>query len=102
VVKFGVRVLPLLRQDPRKFGRNKDIDLMQIASWDVPTTTKVNTRAYAQAKQEASACHASQQPPQSNRLIRLLFRRTGGSEYFSRAYPPYVKGERQETGLFGD
>lgn len=102
VVKLGVRVLPFFRQDPRKFGRNKDIDLVQIASWDLPTTTKVNTRQFARVKQEASACHASQQPPQSNRLVRLLFRRTGNTEYFSRAYPPYVEDERQETGLFGD
>jgi LmbE family N-acetylglucosaminyl deacetylase len=103
VVKFGVRLLPLFRQDPRKFGRNKDIDLVQIASWDVPSTTKVDTRRYGQIKQEASACHASQQPPpQQNRVARYLFRRAAGAEYFSRAYPPYVKGEPRETGLFGD
>jgi LmbE family N-acetylglucosaminyl deacetylase len=103
LVKFGVRLLPLLRQDPRKFGRNKDIDLMQIASWDVPATTRVNTRGYERFKMEASECHASQQPPaQQNRVVRFLFRRSGRVEYFSRAFPPFEQGERPETGLFGD
>ena len=57
LVKFGVRVMPLLRQDPRKFGRNKDIDLVQIASWDVPPTTQINTQVYVPVKIRASACH---------------------------------------------
>jgi LmbE family N-acetylglucosaminyl deacetylase len=103
LVKFGVRLLPLFRQDPRKFGRNKDIDLVTIASWDVAATTKIDTRRYVTVKEKASACHASQQAPaQQSRIVRFMFRRNQGIEYFSRAYPPYVKGERQETGLFGD
>jgi len=103
LVKLGVRILPLLRRDPRKFGRNKDIDLVQIASWDVPVTTRINTRRYVEIKQAASACHISQQPPaQQSRIIRFLFRRNQGTEHFSRAYPPYQHGERLETGLFGD
>lgn len=103
LVKLGVRILPLFRQDPRKFGRNKDIDLVQIAGWDVPVTTRVNTKPYVAFKQLASACHASQQPPaQGSRFVRFMFRRNQGNEYFTRAYPPYVKGERRETSLFGD
>lgn len=102
-IKFGVRVLPLFRQDPRKFGRNKDIDLLKIAAWDVPVTTKVGTKRFAEFKQRASACHASQQiPGNQNPIIRFIFRRNSGFEFFSRAYPPFVKGERAETGLLGD
>ena len=87
--------MPLFRQDPRKFGRNGDIDLMQIASWDVPTTTIVNTKPYAKIKERASACHASQQSPaQMSPIIRLIFRRGQGKEYFSRVYPPPTPGER--------
>ncbi len=103
LIKFGVRLLPLFRQDPRKFGRNKDINLVRIASWDVPVTTKVNTKRFEETKQKASACHASQQGPgQANPFIRFLFRRNSGNEFFSRVYPPFVKGERAETGLLGD
>ncbi len=103
LVRLGVRILPLLRQDPRRFGRNKDIDLVQIASWEVPITTRIDTRRYFRIKQAASACHASQQPPaQQSRIVRFLFRRNQSTEYFARAYPPYQRGERRETGLFGD
>ena len=103
IIKFGVRLLPLFRQDPRKFGRNKDIDLIKIASWDVPVTTKVNTKRYEEIKQRASACHASQQASQQQSpIIRFLFRRGAGQEVFSRAYPPYVKGEKAEMGLLAE
>jgi len=101
MVKFGVRVMPLLRQDPRKFGRNKDIDLVQIASWDVPPTTQINTQVYVSVKTRASACHASQQPPaQQNPIVRFMFRRGAGKEYFARAYPPVQTGARREQDMF--
>jgi LmbE family N-acetylglucosaminyl deacetylase len=103
LVKFGVRVMPLLRQNPRKFGRNKDIDLVQIASWDVPTTVQINTKQFIAQKEKASACHLSQQPPaQQSRFVRFLFRRNAGKELFARAYPPVMSGEAKEQGLFGD
>jgi len=103
LIKFGVRIMPIFGQDPGKFGRNKDIDLRQIAAWDVPVTTRINTKRYELVKQRASACHASQHgPPQRNPFIRFLFRRGSGTEYFARAYPPYAPGEKAETGLLGD
>jgi LmbE family N-acetylglucosaminyl deacetylase len=103
LVKLGVRIMPLLRQDPRKFGRNKDIDLVKIASWDVPVTTQVNTKDFVDAKARASACHASQQaPPQQGFIIRFFFRRSAGKEFFARAYPPVGASERQETDLIID
>ena len=101
LVKFGVRVMPLLRQDPRKFGRNKDIDLVKIASWDVPATVQINTKAYVAMKEKASACHASQQAPaQQNRFVRFMFRRNAGKEFYARAYPPVTSGEPKEQGFF--
>lgn len=89
VVRFGVRLLPLFRQNPRRFGRNGDIDLVQIASWEVPATTIIDTRAFAIHKERASACHASQQAPaQTSPIVRWLFRRGAGRESFTRIYPP--------------
>ena len=103
LVKFGVRVMPWLRQDPRKFGRNKDIDLVKIASWDVPATVQINTKEYVIHKEKASACHASQQAPaQQNFFIRLMFRRNAGKEFYARAYPPVASGEVKEQSLLGD
>jgi LmbE family N-acetylglucosaminyl deacetylase len=89
LIRTAVRVLPWFRQDPRKFGRNKDIDLAQIASWEVPITTVIGSGPYAGTKERASNCHASQRPPsQGPLLIRLFFRAGRGKEHFSRVYPP--------------
>ena len=103
LVKFGVRIMPFLRQDPRKFGRNKDIDLVKIASWDVPATVLINTKEYVTMKDKASACHASQQAPaQQSRFVRFMFRRNAGKEFFARAFPPAATNEPKEQGLFND
>lgn len=101
MVRFGARVMPLLRQDPTKFGRNKDINLVQIASWDVPQTARVNTAGYEDVKARASACHASQQTPpgQTNIIMRMAFRRGRGVEHFSRVYPPFKMGDALEKEL---
>ncbi len=101
LIRLGVRVLPLFRQNPRQFGRNKDIDLLQIASWEVPVTTLIDTRAVKAVKARASACHASQQPPsQAPWLVRMLFRLSEGKEHLSRVYPPMLAGAR-ERGMLG-
>jgi N-acetyl-1-D-myo-inositol-2-amino-2-deoxy-alpha-D-glucopyranoside deacetylase len=101
-LRMAIRLLPLVRQDPRKFGRNKDIDLVQISSWFVPVTAMVNVRAFLPNKERASACHLSQRPPtqQGSIITRLAFRRTQHLETFSRLYPPVQPGERMEIDLF--
>jgi LmbE family N-acetylglucosaminyl deacetylase len=92
LLRFFVRIMPLFGQDPRKFGRNKDIDLQKILSWDIPITTKIDIAPYANIKRRASACHASQQPTgQQNIFARLFFRRAQASEYFSQVYPDPTK-----------
>ncbi|MCS6773649.1 MAG: PIG-L deacetylase family protein [Anaerolineae bacterium] len=98
--KLGVRLLRLFGQDPRRFGRNRDIDLVRIASWELPVTTRVDVRRYVAVKQHASACHASQLPlGRQSWVARFLFRRAQPVEYFTRAYPPATEGESIETGL---
>jgi LmbE family N-acetylglucosaminyl deacetylase len=101
-LKMAVRLLPFFRQDPRKFGLNKDIDLVQISSWFVPITTTLNVKPYLPYKERASACHLSQRPPtqQGSIITRVAFRRAQQQETFSRLYPPVRPGERAETDLF--
>jgi LmbE family N-acetylglucosaminyl deacetylase len=104
LLKFGVRVLPLIGQNPRQFGRNKDIDLVEMSTWVVPVTAAIEVRDYARHKERASACHVSQLPsgPQGNVVTRLLFRRAQKHESFSRLYPPVRAGEPVEHSLFSD
>ena len=102
MLKFAVRVLPLFGQNPKQFGRNKDIDLVIMSTWVVPITTRVNVAAYAPYKVRASACHISQQPVgrQGRSITRWLFRRSTNWESFSRLYPPVAVSERIEGDLF--
>lgn len=85
-IKFVVRLMPLLGRDPRKFGKNGDIDLVSVAEADFPTHAVINYREVAAQRDEASACHASQGGQQGgiiNRVRRLFATR----ETFMRAYP---------------
>lgn len=102
-IKWGVRFLRLTGQNPSGFGRNKDIDLVRIASWDLPVTTRIDIRAVAEIKREASACHASQQMPQQNQsLFQRVFFRRQTVESFTRAYPAFPHHGRITTDLLAD
>jgi N-acetyl-1-D-myo-inositol-2-amino-2-deoxy-alpha-D-glucopyranoside deacetylase len=98
-MRLAVRVMRLLGRDPRRFGRNADIDLAEIAAQDFPTHARINFHEVAVIKSRAAACHASQGSPPTSGLLGLFFRLTGGSETFMRAYPPAPPGLR-ETDLF--
>ena len=98
-MRLLVRVLSLLGKDPHHFGRNKDIDLVQITEPDFPVHARINYRSVSEAKQKASACHASQSGPPSSGLIGLIFRLAAQEETYMRAQPPALAGLR-ERDLF--
>jgi LmbE family N-acetylglucosaminyl deacetylase len=98
-LRLAVRVMPLVGQDPRRFGRNADIDLAEIASQDFPLHAFIRFGEVAEAKARAAACHASQGGPPTSGILGWLFRLAGGEETFMRAYPPAPPGLR-ETDLF--
>lgn len=92
----------LLGRDPRKWGRNQDIDLTELTANRFPTNAQVNYRQVAQVKREATACHASQLDSNSSRgLLAVLIRltRMRKIERFMRAHPPVTNG-RVERDLF--
>jgi len=102
-LKFAVRVLPLFGRDPTKFGRNKDINLREIAEHDYPSTTRIDVWPYYEIKQAASKCHTSQLsggPDMFGRFPRFIQRRLNGYETFRRVEPS-VDGQRlKEQDLF--
>jgi N-acetyl-1-D-myo-inositol-2-amino-2-deoxy-alpha-D-glucopyranoside deacetylase len=102
LLKIVVRLMPLLGRDPRRHGQNQDVDLVRIASWNVPTTARINVGSYLPIKDRAIACHASQRPlaDTKNKLLRHLMRWFESSECYGRVYPPVVRGEAVETSLF--
>jgi N-acetyl-1-D-myo-inositol-2-amino-2-deoxy-alpha-D-glucopyranoside deacetylase len=96
-----VRLLPLLGKDPRKWGRNDDIDLIEITEHTYPVHAKINFRSVAKLKEEASACHKSQLMPGTSGFIWSIMRLLSGPESFMRAHPP-SKPQTRERDLFNN
>jgi LmbE family N-acetylglucosaminyl deacetylase len=98
-LRFFLRLLPLFGQDPHHFGRNGDIDLTDLAAVDFPIHTRIRYAEVADRKEQASACHRSQQDGGPSGIVGMLLRRFNGPETFMRAFPPASKGTR-ESDLF--
>jgi LmbE family N-acetylglucosaminyl deacetylase len=108
-MKLVVRSMPLFRQDPHHFGRNKDIDFVKMLENDYPIHASVRIRkGFLKIKDEAAACHASQISGRPSgmgfmRLMNTIFGISnilvGNHDYFMRLYPE-VKNKRLETDLF--
>lgn len=101
---LAVRLLPLLGQDPRRFGRNRDIDLVDLTrAPDFPIHAVIDYRAVAGRKAAAMDCHASQResgPPRGG-LMGWLFSRWANREHFTRAYPSPEPGLREDDLFAG-
>ncbi len=91
-LRLLVAGMRLIGRDPRRWGQNGDIDLAAIAAVDFPTHTSIDVRSVAEAKRQASACHASQGGSGGGRIGRWLSRLLGGRESFMRAQPPAPQG----------
>jgi len=101
MMRLAVRLMPLLGQDPRRQGINKDIDLISITEVKFPVDARINFKSVARLREEATACHASQG---GGRLMRgpmaHLRRILGSYDTYMRAYPQPASRERLELDLF--
>lgn len=102
LLKLAVHLMPLFGRDPRRFGRNKDIDLVRVVSWETPVHVRIDVRPYLDIKLRASACHKSQGGPQESFkwLPRFVMRRMMGFESFMQGYPPPRSGQPLRRDLF--
>jgi LmbE family N-acetylglucosaminyl deacetylase len=101
-MQWIVFLLPLFGQDPEHYGRNKDINLREIAAHQYPIHARISTRDQAELAQQARDCHASQLGGFSQSGLYQLARRLFESkdDTFMRAFPP-VNGRRvHERDLF--
>lgn len=99
-LKWMVRLMPLIGKDPRKWGRNQDIDLTNLIV-DFPVHVRLDIGSVADVKREASAQHASQGGGQMRRgLAGFIFKLVGENEEFMRAYPPVNGRFRKKNDLF--
>ena len=99
--KLAVRLMPLFGQDPTRWGRNKDINVKELAEVDFPVHVRLDIRSVAQIKQEAGACHASQGGAAMRRgWIGWLMRAMGEREDYMREYPKVEGKWKRGTDLF--
>jgi LmbE family N-acetylglucosaminyl deacetylase len=101
-LRMVIWVLRLLGQDPHRFGKNKDIDLVSIADVDFPIHAKINYRAVKDIRQEAASCHASQGGAEMNKGFRGFITRLfgGHTEMYMQAYPEPKKREKIKKDIF--
>lgn len=90
MLKIITKVMPLLGSDPTAIGRNKDINLVEIARWHTPVHTQIDVGAYLEQKLIASRAHASQYsggPSYIRSLPKFLRERFLRTESYTRAFP---------------
>lgn len=102
IMRWMVRLMPLLRKDPRRFGQNGDIDLKMISEQEFPIHAVIDYSSVRDARIAACACYASQGGAHLNRDAAGLLRGwMDNHEYFIRAYPP-AGPKVHETDLFDE
>lgn len=99
-IKVVVMLLPLFRQDPKAFGKNKDIDLKRIADIEQTVTTKLRVSPHYQLARKAAECHASQSSGGPGILPNLLQKWLRRFDTYTRIVPEFKRGEAIESNLF--
>src|SRR5690606_28194181 len=101
MMRWNILRVRLKGQDPRRLGRNKDIDIVKILENVEPTHAIVDVRAYMKEWDEASACHASQLGGGAMpRMPKWLNYRIRGMQRFTRVYPVPRANRVDERDLF--
>jgi len=100
LLRFSLKLFPLLGLNPRRFGKNKDIDLVEITNHSFPIHARINYRSVSGLKKQATACYVSQMNERaSHPLIRIIDQMMNVSDCFMRAYPEPVESN-VERDLF--
>jgi LmbE family N-acetylglucosaminyl deacetylase len=102
ILNFWINLQRLFGRDPRRFGRNNDIDLLSLVEdGNFPVHAHIDIRSVRKEKEAAADCHASQLgggPPRQGwmKIAALWWDR---KEMYMRAVPP---GDRHthEADLF--
>lgn len=100
MLRLTIARLRLAGKDPRRVGRNADIDLVAVLDHVEPTTTLVNVSDYLKVWDAASACHASQLGGGFVRLPLFVRRLFAARQAFTRVHPPPARPRVDEYDLF--
>lgn len=100
-LRVMTRIMPIFGVNPRKWGRNKDIDLQSLAEVTFPTHARIDIRNVGEVKREAGACHASQGGVMMRRgLMGFVSKVFGEHEDYMRAWPPVSSKMKVASDLF--
>jgi LmbE family N-acetylglucosaminyl deacetylase len=93
-LRLFVRLMPLFGKDPRRFGRNQDVDLTTFAYDEFPVHARITYTAVQHQRDAAVNCHASQtrNATVTQSMIGHVMRLLAGGDSFMRAYPPATAG----------
>ena len=87
-LRVVVKLLKFVGKDPKKFGRNGDIDLESFAYENFPIHTVINIKQFRKQKEKAGSCHASQGGGRmGGGLVNILLSILDKKESFMQAYP---------------
>jgi LmbE family N-acetylglucosaminyl deacetylase len=102
--RWVVRLVRLFGRDPRRWGRNQDIDVVALAEGPhFPVHALIRYDSVRSQKEAAAACHASQLesgPPQRGPLFWIT-RLYGARDQFMRAYPEAEAGLKEDDLFAG-
>jgi N-acetyl-1-D-myo-inositol-2-amino-2-deoxy-alpha-D-glucopyranoside deacetylase len=104
LLRFGIAVMRLRGKDPRKGGRNNDMDFVASLAASSPITTKIATLKYIEPAWKAMECYASQMQlsPMVRRLRSVLGPLVQGKVALSRVYPEVQRGAKMEHDIFAN
>lgn len=100
MLRIGIWWMRLRRQDPRKIGTNKDIDLVAALEHADPVHAKIDITHHLETWDRASACHASQGGGRGG-IVPFWLRKLIGAKYgLTRVYPQPARDRVDEDDLF--
>ncbi len=96
-MKWLLRAMPLMGMNPRKYGRNGDINLEQIVSMNFPIHVEVDYKEVETIRENASRCHASQGGGSREMTLYGRLRRwlAASRDAFMQAYPTPADNQKQ-------
>lgn len=99
-IRLGIWQLRLRGQDPRRVGRNKDIDVVAILEHIEPSHARIDIRRYYDVWNAASAAHISQGGGGFSIIPKRLRPVISPYQMFTRVYPKPSRDHIDEYDLF--
>ncbi|GCF08379.1 PIG-L family deacetylase [Dictyobacter arantiisoli] len=102
MLRIQLTLMRLLGKDPRKSGRNADVDMVAAYEAQDAITTRIGVRKYQEVSWQALQSYASQIsiPPLFRVLRKVIGPLLFGTTTLSRAWPEHKAGELIEHDLF--